>query len=163
MSQHAGERLVGMGAYAVAKDGATLGAVGLGSCVAVMLSDPVARVGGLLHVLLPSQSSRRGGSPARSADTGVPLLLEELLTLGADRTRVRARLVGGATMFGDLMPAGSVSIGERNQVACRSALRDLGIPVIAEDVGGGRGRSVHLDVTADIVTVRSVGGASRTI
>lgn len=154
-----GEANVGMGDYAIGTAGSTLIVLGLGSCVAMLIGDPVAQVGALMHVLLPSQSlSRDHAKATRSPDTGVPLVLAELARAGAEPRRLRGRLVGGATMFADLLPAGTVHIGERNVVACRSALRDAGIPVVAESVGGKRSRSLWYDVGADVVTVRSVGG-----
>lgn len=162
MNRNAREVIVRMGEYAVAHNDTTLAALGLGSCVAMALSDPVARVGALIHVLLPSQSlSHRTRNPARSPDTALPLALDGLVEAGAERGRLRARLIGGATMFADLLPAGSVHMGERNLVACRSALRDAGIPLVAEAVGGKRGRSVWFDIGADTVTVRTAGGESQ--
>jgi chemotaxis protein CheD len=152
------QTIVAMGDYAVAGGSGTLAALGLGSCVAVILYDGEGRVGALAHVLLPAQSlARRSSSPARAADTAVPLLLAQMRDRGAVLERTHARLVGGSTMFGDLLPTGSVHIGERNVLACRTALRQVGVPIVAEAVGGRAGRSVWFDVGAGKVTVRVVG------
>lgn len=147
-----------MGELAVARGHGTLVALGLGSCVAVVLHDPVSCVGGLVHVLLPSKAlSRDRDHPSRTADSAIPHAVGVMSERGADRARITARLVGGASMFRDLLAAGSVHVGERNVVACRLGLRTAGIPIVGEAVGGGAGRSVWFDVTRGRVTVRSVG------
>lgn len=137
---------------------AVLATVGLGSCVAIMLLDATATVGGLAHVLLPSRSlSRSGENPGRFPQTAVPALLEEMAALGADRRRLVARLVGGASMFSNLVPAGSTQMGERNLIAVREVLNQLAIPIAAEAVGGNRGRSVWFHVADGRLLVRVVG------
>ncbi len=148
---------VGVAGLEVATAPTSLAAVGLGSCVAVMIYDPVAKVGGMAHVLLPSPaSSRRFESPGRFAQTAVPALLEQLEPLGADLRRLTARLVGGASMFANLTPPGSIQMGERNVVAVREALHVHGIRVIGEQVGGDYGRSVEFNLQTGVVTVTSV-------
>ncbi|MEK7380325.1 MAG: chemotaxis protein CheD [Gemmatimonadota bacterium] len=137
---------------------AQLEALGLGSCVAVILHDPEARVGGLAHVLLPTAAvgDRPDATPGRYAQSAVPALLEAVLAAGAARHRVVARLVGGATMLRDLTAPGLIAIGERNTVAARRALDTLSLPLVGEAVGGDCGRSVRFDLLAGTVTVRSV-------
>lgn len=153
-----------MGHLAVSQPDGILAAIGLGSCVAVILYDPAIRLGALVHVLLPSHSlSRQQDNPARAADTAVPAVIQTMLERGADTTRLVARLVGGSMMFADLMPSGAVHIGERNVVACRAGLRDAGVPIVGESVGGKRGRSVWFDVARNVVTVRSVGDEPRVL
>src|SRR5690348_7121049 len=86
--------------YAVAAEG-VLSTIGLGSCVAIGLHDSVARVGGLAHVLLPNEAmSRDRSNPAKFPATVVPIVLSEMSALGAQHSRIRARIVGGASMFG---------------------------------------------------------------
>ncbi|UCG85968.1 MAG: chemotaxis protein CheD [Gemmatimonadota bacterium] len=164
MSDSRSDILVRLGAIAVTNTGETLVALGLGSCVAVLLHDPVGQVGGLAHVLLPSGSlSRDRGRPARAADTAIPALAEQMRQHGASPQRIVARMVGGASMFADLLAAGAVHIGERNVVACRMALRKEGIPIVAEAVGGQGSRSVWFDVGNGTVTVRAVDGGTVTL
>ena len=87
--------------------GTTLLTIGLGSCVAIALYDPEARVGGLAHILLPSPAlSRRDQSPGKFPQTAIPLLLQDMVVLGARPARITARLAGGASMFTNLQPAG---------------------------------------------------------
>lgn len=151
--------LVPMGELAVATKIGRLAALGLGSCVAVLMHDAEQCVGGLVHVLLPSKSlSRIRDKPARSAETAVPLLVEKVLEAGGVRDHLVGRLVGGACMFADLMASGTVHIGERNLAACRLALRSQDIPVVAEAVGGESSRSVWFDIEHGVVTVRTPYG-----
>jgi chemotaxis protein CheD len=157
-------KMVRLGALAVTSDGETLSALGLGSCVAVVVHDPRSGIGGLAHIVLPSQSlSRDRVNPARSADTAIPMLVGQMADQGAAPNRIVARLVGGASMFADLLATGTVHIGERNIVACRLALRKAGIPIVAEAVGGKKSRSVWFDVGKGTITVRSVDGGTTTL
>jgi chemotaxis protein CheD len=143
--------------YAVTGEHALLATTGLGSCVAVALHEPVARVGGLAHVLLPSVSLARDRSNrAKFAATAVPLLLEEMTALGARADRVRAKLAGGACMFATLLPIAGLAMGERNVLAVREALELAGVPVVAQDVGGEHGRSVFFDTRDGRVVVKSL-------
>lgn len=131
--------------------------VGLGSCVAIMLHDAEARIGGLAHVLLPSPSlTRADGNPAKFPQSAVPRLLELMLADGARPERVTGRLAGGASMFAALAPPGTIQMGERNLVAARQALSSNGIRLIGEAVGGDFGRTVRLRVCDGAVEVRTV-------
>jgi chemotaxis protein CheD len=148
---------------AVAADG-TISTIGLGSCVAIVLHDAKAQVGGMAHVLLPSQDmSRDKSNPAKFPSTAVPILLEQMRKLGASVDRVKAKIIGGASMFGNLMPAGGINIGERNIVAVRDVLAELKVPIIAEDTGSDYGRSVFLYVLSGRVEVRSLRKGSRVL
>ena len=131
--------------------------VGLGSCVAIVLYDAEARVGGLAHVLLPSPAlAREDGNPARFPQSAVPRMLELMRADGARPERITARLAGGASMFAALAPPGTVQMGERNLVAARQALSVHGVPLVGEAVGGDFGRTVRLRVRDGRVEVSTV-------
>lgn len=149
--------LVGISEMEVARGPGTLGALGLGSCVAVILHDAHARIGGLAHVLLPSTSVGRKNddAPGRYAPTAVEALLQKMRALGASPARVTARLVGGASMFTGLQPPGTIQMGERNVHAAREALHRHGIRLTGEVVGGDYGRSVEFDLESGRVKVTS--------
>jgi chemotaxis protein CheD len=136
--------------------------IGLGSCVAILIHDAAAKVGGLAHVLLPDAApGRRVENRARYASTAVPLLLEELKALGATGPYT-ASLAGGATLFGPLLAYGG-PVGARNIDAARKALAAASVPVVAEDVGGESGRTVTFDVSTGAVHVRSLRGGERVL
>ena len=131
--------------------------VGLGSCVAIVLHDPVARVGGLAHVLLPSPAlGRKDDNPAKFPQTAVPQLLELMARGGASSRRMTARLAGGASMFASLAAPGTIQMGERNIVACRETLSQHGLALVGEATGGDYGRTVKLWVADGRVEVSSV-------
>lgn len=147
---------VGIADYAVADEALTLVTIGLGSCVAIALHDPIARVGALAHVLLPSASiAMHADRPGKYASTALPVMLRHMRELGAGRA-ISARLVGGASMFPGLLLDGRTSLGSRNVGAARISCAEHGIAVVGEDVGGGHGRSVFFDVAAGTVLVRSI-------
>ena len=143
--------------YAVAGGSTLLITVGLGSCVAIALHDPQAHVGGLAHVLLPSTGmSQDRSNRAKFPSTAVPLLCDRMQALGARTGRIRAKIVGGASMFTSLLSATGLQIGERNVVATRAALEHAGIPIIAQEVGGDYGRSVYFQVDDGRLVVKSL-------
>jgi chemotaxis protein CheD len=131
--------------------------VGLGSCVAILLHDAEARVGGLAHVLLPSPAlTRPDGNPAKFPQSAVPRLVELMVAEGARPERITGRLAGGASMFAALAPPGTIQMGERNLAAARQALSTNGLRLIGEAVGGDFGRTVRFRVGDGRVEVRTV-------
>lgn len=137
--------------------------IGLGSCIAIALYDPAARVGGLAHILLPSEGlSRDTSNRAKFPSTAVPLVVSEMRKKGATGT-LTAKIVGGASMFGALIASNAINIGERNVLATRQALESAGIALRGEDVGGDYGRSVYFHLADGRVLVRSLKNGDRTL
>jgi chemotaxis protein CheD len=132
----------------------------LGSCLGVAIHDPVAGVAGLLHAMLPTgaideEKARR--NPAMFVDTGVPLLFRESYRLGARKERIVVRVAGGAHAGADA-DADQFQIGKRNILTLRKLLWKNGVLLRAYDVGGHQtSRTVRLDVTTGLFTVRSNG------
>ena len=131
---------------------------GLGSCVGLTLYDPLLKIGGMAHVMLPSSSIAREGqlNLAKYADTALPVLLNKLKDMGASHGRLVAKMAGGAQMFAFAGAGDSMRIGPRNVESCRAGLIQMGIPLIGEDTGGNYGRTVELDCTTGKFTIRSV-------
>jgi chemotaxis protein CheD len=149
---------VGIGQIAASDVGTiVISALGLGSCIGVVLTDTRAGVAGMAHVMLPASAASSSGSPGKFADTAVPALLDEVLRLGADRSRLVATIAGGAQMFGAGSGATLLNIGGRNDLAVRSALSAAGLRLRAADVGGNAGRTMTVTVGTGVVTVRAVG------
>lgn len=134
----------------------------LGSCIAVAIWDPVTRVSGLLHFMLPDSAVDRIGNgrdhPFRYADTGTPLLFRGAYQEGADKRRLVVRLAGGAAVVDD---NGVFNIGKRNYAALRKILWKAGVMVHAEDVGGAVSRTVRLDAGSGRMTIRATGEPER--
>jgi chemotaxis protein CheD len=136
---------------------------GLGSCIGLTLYDTVARVGVMVHVLLPESSLGRGKGSAQGkfADTAVPVAIAEAMKLGASRSRLVARIAGGARMLNVVGGGGKLDIGARNSDAVRAALHEHGIRLAAEDVGGTYGRTVQLFIGTGRLLVSTVGRGER--
>jgi chemotaxis protein CheD len=145
-----GELKVGSGA-------SLLFTLGLGSCVAIVLHDAVAGVGGLAHPMLPEPGNGHpAGSPTRYVSRAVPDLIGAMIAAGAVRERLRARLVGGASMFRDMLESEGLRLGRRNVEAAHEALAREGITVTAQEVFGTYGRSVFLHTSSGELLVTSV-------
>lgn len=147
---------VRIGEVRVARERSILFTIGLGSCVAIVLYDAQACIGGLAHAMLPAPlRTHREPAPGRCVSTAVPALLDEMLGQGAREAHIRARLAGGAAMFAALLPEDGLRLGTRNVEAARAALVSAGIPLVGEEVGGEHGRSVFLDTGDGSLVVRS--------
>ena len=156
------ERVVGVAQWAVDRGDTVLVTLGLGSCVAVVLYDPVPKVGALLHLMLPSrQMARDHSNPGRFPETAIPRVLAELEAAGALHDRLTAWLVGGSSMFGP--GALGIGMGERNVAAARQVLSAAHIPVIGEDVLRRHGRSVYFHLDDGRIEVRSVAHGTRNL
>ncbi|WP_371369017.1 Chemoreceptor glutamine deamidase CheD [Sporomusa rhizae] len=148
---------VGMADYKVGRNPASLISYGLGSCVGIALFDPVAKVGGLAHIMLPdSTQARASDNPAKFADTALPLMLNEIIKLGAVKSRVTAKIAGGAQMFTFTNTTDIMRVGERNSEAVRLILKKLEIRLLAEDTGGNYGRTVELKLDTGIFRVKTI-------
>jgi chemotaxis protein CheD len=160
-SHPAGQKplIVGVGDCRVSADPhADIVTYALGSCIAVVIWDPVTKVGGLLHFMLPDSSVDRisGGrdNPYRYADTGTPMLFRTAYQQGAEKRRLLVRLAGGAAVVDD---EGVFNIGKRNYAVLRKILWKAGVMVHGEDVGGSNSRTVRLEVGTGRFFIRGPG------
>lgn len=150
---------VGMAEAEACRAPGTLITCGLGSCVGVTLYDPIAKVGGMCHVMLPdSTQARVTENRAKFADTAIPDMLARLQGLGGRRERLVVKVAGGAQMFSFGKTDDRFAIGRRNAEAVRQALDQAGLRVHAEDTGGNHGRTMILDVSSGKVTIRTIEG-----
>ncbi|MDP5273464.1 chemotaxis protein CheD [Chengkuizengella axinellae] len=129
---------------------------GLGSCIGMTLYDPINQVGGLAHIMLPASRIARDANfnKAKYADTAIPELLDQMLSLGASRKNIHAKMAGGAQMF--QIELDSMKIGYKNIVKCKEILKELNIPIRSEDTGGGVGRTIELNILNGSLSVRSI-------
>ena len=155
---------VGMADYKVGKAPDTLISYGLGSCIGISLYDPQAKVGGLLHIMLPdSKQARASDNPAKFADTGMPLLLRDVLALGAVRSRLVAKMAGGAQMFAFANATDIMRVGARNAEAVKAILSDMKIRLLAADTGGTYGRTVSIDLETGSYKVKTINKGEKEI
>lgn len=147
---------VGMAQYKVAPAPAKMMTLALGSCVGIVLYDPIARVGALAHVMHPRRERVKNNiNRAKFADSVVELMLGRMLRKGAVKSRIQAKLFGGATMFASVRGSrGVIQIGQENVSVAREELSRRRIPIVADATGGERGRTILFDVTDGTVRVR---------
>ena len=155
---------VGMADYKVGRAPDTLISYGLGSCIGISLYDPQTKIGGLLHIMLPdSNQSRANENRAKFADTGIPDMLEELIRMGAARSRLVAKLAGGSQMFAFANASDIMRVGLRNTSASKEILKKLSIPIVGEDTGGNYGRTVQIDLSTGVYKVKTIDKGDKEI
>src|SRR5665648_168260 len=154
---------VGMADYKTARAPEILLTAGLGSCIGICIRDPFLKVGGMSHIMLPTASKSLGGNPAKYADTALELLLKEILGMGAIRSRLKAKIAGGAQMFSFPGKPPVLKIGERNAEAVKEELRKHGIPLLVEDVGGSFWRTIYFDVGTGELRIRTINHGEKVI
>jgi chemotaxis protein CheD len=151
--------VVGIADLRVGRAGDVLVTHALGSCLGVVVHDPVAGVGGMLHVMLPDSGinpEKAAEKPAMFMDTGVPRLFQECYRAGAAKDRMVLKVAGGAARAVGDAPD-SFQIGKRNMVMLRKLLWKNGVLIRGQDVGGSVSRDLLYDVSSGRVEVRSAG------
>ena len=161
-----GRQCVGIAGLHVATDeGDEIVTYALGSCLGIPMHDPVAKIGGLVHVMLPDSTidpTKAGKYPGMFVDTGVPALMQQMLEKGASRARLRIAVAGGAAQR--LTGRDHFQIGERNVKAFETLLASQGLRVVASDVGGSNlARTMTLAIASGAVEIRSDGTAKRLV
>ena len=155
---------VGMADLKTCKSPDSITTLGLGSCVGVAIVDKVNRIGGLAHVMLPDSTvMKENTNIAKFADTGVVELVKQMEKLGAVRNRMVAKIAGGAQMFSFQNKTDLVRVGDRNVEASKKKLKELGIPILAEDTGLNFGRTVIFYPESGDYVIRAVGKEERVI
>lgn len=156
------QRIIGIADLAASSDGEEqLVACSLGSCIGVAIYDPVSKVGGLLHFMLPDSRMDRKRAEARPglfADSGIPVLLKTAAVLGLEPKRSRILAVGGAQVL-DAPP--SLRVGERNFEVLRKILEGLSLSLDTAEVGGTQNRTLFLEIGSGKAGVRTAGGEVR--
>ena len=149
--------VVGMADLKVARHPDILTTLGLGSCIGITLYDASKKIGGLVHVMLPTYKGFEGQNTAKFADSGIIELVNQLTHLGVSRISLVAKIAGGAYMFGMSQNNDILKIGERNAAASLTTLKHLGIPVKANDTGGTHGRTIELYMDTGALKIKTVG------
>lgn len=135
----------------------TLVTYSLGSCIAVSLYDPAVKIGGMIHYQLPSASmdpDRAKRDPFMFGDTGLNILIEKMVQMGASKKRLDVKVAGGAAMATG--PKG-FDIGKRNFIELRKILWKHGMMMHGDDVGGSFPRNMYLNINDGSVTIKAQG------
>lgn len=153
-----GEKLVvGIADMKLAQRNGMLITYALGSCIGICLYDAGIQLAALIHIMLPLNMETGRKSPMKYADTGIKETLRLMEAKGAHRTRITAKIAGGARMF-EVSGNGSLgSIGQRNIEGVHMTLRREGIPLLAQDTGGTIARTVLFDPATGKGCIRSYG------
>jgi chemotaxis protein CheD len=155
---------VGMADLNICVSPNALTTLGLGSCVGIVLYDPVRKIAGMVHVMLPDSTKIiNNENKAKFADTGIDLLISQMLSIGADRRCLIAKIAGGAQMFAFGANNDMMRIGERNVEATKLKLQQLGISIKAEDTGLNYGRTIEFYPENGSLVIKSVGKDKKTI
>lgn len=132
--------------------------VGLGSCIGIAIHDRYSNVAGLAHIMLPDSTQFSNvTNPLKFADLAIPLLIEKMIKQGANKRHMKAKIAGGASMFNFPDKKMMTDIGARNGEAVKVALGKVNIPLISEDIGGNKGRTMILNADSGMVQIRTVG------
>lgn len=129
----------------------------LGSCIGVAIYDPLAKVGGILHFMLPDSSLdpvKSQENPYMFADTGLPRLFRECYQLGAQKSRLQVKIAGGSQVLGSKE---YFQIGRRNYAALRKILFKNNVLIDKADVGGTKARTLFLEISTGNVWVKVMG------
>ncbi|MDD6056685.1 MAG: chemotaxis protein CheD [Clostridiales bacterium] len=149
---------VGMADLNICKSPDIITTIGLGSCIGLTFYDPVTKVGGMVHYMLPDSTQMRNKSNvAKFADTGIEELLKKVIAAGASKSRLVAKMAGGARMFEMSGLSDVGNIGARNAEAAKKKLQELGIRLLASDTGLNYGRTVELHCETGEFYIKAVG------
>lgn len=151
---------VGMGEIHVSNSaGTSLVAPGLGSCIGLTIYDPIAKVGGMAHIVLPDSSTitKPITLPGKYADKAIPEILGKMYKLGAKKQNFVVKIAGGSQMFNLEKGANILNVGMRNIIAVKAALNKENLIIKASDTGGNKGRTLKLDVATGSVFMRLIG------
>ncbi len=155
---------VGMADLKLCKSPDGITTLGLGSCVGIALRDPVNKIGGLAHIMLPDSTKiQNNSSIPKFADTGIQDLVNQMVRAGAVQSRIVAKIAGGAQMFSFQNKTELIAIGERNVEATKKKLQELRIRILAQDTGESYGRTVEFFPETGDFIIKAVGKTPKTI
>lgn len=149
--------VVAVGDMKIGRDADMVVTHALGSCLGLMVHDPVAKIGGLLHAMLPLSKinpDKAKANPFMFVDTGVPALFRTLYDIGGQKSRMVIKAAGCGNPLGKNE---MFRIGERNYAVLKKLLWKNNLLLETEDVGGTASRTVHLDVATGQTTITSSG------
>lgn len=157
---------VGMADLKICKAPDAVTTLGLGSCVGIAIRDPMTKIGGLAHIMLPdsTQITSQTVNIPKFADTGAKELVNQIVKAGGNRSRLVAKIAGGAQMFA-FQNSGNemMAVGERNAKSVRKVLAEMKIPILAEDCGLNYGRTVEFFPETGDYVIKAVGKPVKTI
>ncbi|AAK80180.1 chemotaxis protein CheD [Clostridium acetobutylicum] len=138
--------------------------VGLGSCIGIAIYDSKNKLGGLSHIMLPDSTQfSKVTNPYKFADLAIPILIKKMEGMGANIRNMKAKIAGGASMFNFSDKNMNMDIGNRNGISVKKVLKELNVPLLSQDIGGNKGRTMIFNTLDGSVDIRTVGMGIRKI
>lgn len=137
---------------------------GLGSCLGITIYDPFKKIGAMTHTMLPDiDKARVKSNPARFVNSAIKKMVEGLEKMGGSRTHLIAKIFGGAHMFSFINSDSALNVGQKNIEMAEDTFRELGIKVMAQEVGGTFGRTVELNLENGKVLVKTISWGEKEV
>jgi chemotaxis protein CheD len=156
---------VGIADYGLVKRPHSIRTCGLGSCVGIVIFDPIIQIGAMSHIMLPDSQNGKSTefNRAKFADTAIVDIVDTLIREGASKHRLKAKIAGGAQMFQLSIQSETMRIGPRNVEAVKLALSKINIPIVSEDIGGHSGRTIEFSPSTSLLHIRTVNQGEKHI
>lgn len=149
---------IGIGELDVALPPDKIMTIGLGSCIGIAIYDNINKVIGLSHIMLPDSTGFTNQSNLmKFANLAIPVLVDKMLAMGANKRNMKSKIAGGACMFNFPGKPSTLDIGKRNTLAVKDILNTLSIPILSEDTGGSSGRTMIIESESCKVYIKTVG------
>ncbi len=148
---------VGIGDMKFTRGAGTIITYALGSCIGITLYDPAIKLGGLLHIMLPTRNDPGDTKVFKYADSGIQEMIRKLTAFGMLKSRTIVKIAGGAKMFDIKGNTDFGNIGQRNAAMVKKILMEEKLRISAEDTGGAYARTMLLNVATGEVSIRTVG------
>jgi chemotaxis protein CheD len=147
--------VIGIGEYIVVNDGTKISTIGLGSCIGTVVYDEFKKISGMSHIMLPIMGQKQD-KIGKYADAAIPAMIEEIIKKGAMKNKLKAKIAGGASLF--TFSEDHLQIGQRNIDAVKKVLTEQNVRLVAEDVGGDKGRTITFNPDNSELLIRMVRG-----
>lgn len=148
---------VGIGDMKFTRGDGTIITYALGSCIGITMYDPAIKLGGLLHIMLPTRTDPNDVKVFKYADSGIREMVRKLSAFGMVKSRTIVKIAGGAKMFDIKGNTDFGNIGQRNAAMVKKILMEEKMRISAEDTGGAYARTMLLNVATGEVSIRTVG------
>lgn len=148
---------IGIAEHKIAQAPDKITTLGLGSCIGLVLYDPIIKLAGMVHIMLPSAADAINVTNRfKFADTAIEDIIDLLASAGAVQSRLKAKMAGGAHMFKTSSLLDIMNVGQRNTAMCKRVLSERSIKICGEDTGGSSGRSIEFCCETCVLSVRTV-------
>lgn len=155
---------VNMAAMEIAQSPARLITRGLGSCLGITLYDPGKKIGGMVHPMLPDiDKAKIKSNPSRFVNSAIRNMCAELEKRGCARNQLIAKIFGGAHMFGFITADSILNVGQKNIEVAQTIFKEMGITVVASEIGGSFGRTIELNLEDGKVLVKTVSWGEKEV